>query len=227
MITPSEADASITSDSLMPPTASWMRLTLTCSWGSLAISSASASSEPATSALTIRLSSACSPIWARAITSSSDTRTPARRAICSVLRRLARSPAIRRASRSLSTTRKCSPASGTPSKPEDLDRRAGRGLLHPLAAVVVHRAGAAGVRAGHQRVAHRQRAAADQDAHHRAAPRVQPRLDHGARRLGGGVGLELLDLGERDHRLQQLARGSGGSWPTRRRTRCRHPSRPG
>ena len=41
----------------MPPTPSWMTFTLTCSCGSFAISSSSASSEPATSALTIRLSS--------------------------------------------------------------------------------------------------------------------------------------------------------------------------
>ena len=50
--TASEAAASITSDSLMPPTPSWIMLTVTWSCGSLAISSSSASSEPATSALT-------------------------------------------------------------------------------------------------------------------------------------------------------------------------------
>ena len=61
MMTASEAAASITSDSVMPPTPSRITRTVTCSCGSFAISSASASSEPATSALMTRLSSASSP----------------------------------------------------------------------------------------------------------------------------------------------------------------------
>src|SRR5918994_715482 len=45
MITASEAEASMTSDSLIPPVWAWMMLTATCSCGTLAISSWSASSE--------------------------------------------------------------------------------------------------------------------------------------------------------------------------------------
>ena len=46
-------------------------------------------------------------------------------------------------------------------------------------------------------------------------------------RLGVGVGLQLLDLGQRDQRLEQVVEVLRGSWPTRPRTRCRRPSRPG
>ena len=101
----------------MPPTPRWMMLTLTSCWGSFAISSSIASSEPATSALTTSPSSLTVPSWASLKTSSSETLRPERRASASVFRRLARSPASWRARRSFSTTRTCSPASGTPSKP--------------------------------------------------------------------------------------------------------------
>ena len=57
MMIASEAAASITSDSLMPPAPAWMTLTAISSWGSFAISSWSASSEPETSALRTMLSS--------------------------------------------------------------------------------------------------------------------------------------------------------------------------
>ena len=70
MMIASEAEASITSDSLMPPVCEWMMLIATRSCGTFAISSWSASSEPATSALRTMLSSLISPSWARAKTSS-------------------------------------------------------------------------------------------------------------------------------------------------------------
>ena len=225
MTTASEAAASITSDSVMPPTPSRMMLTVTCSCGSRAISSASASSEPATSALTTRLSS-FSPRSARASTSSSDTRRVAWRASAACLRRMARSLATRRASRSFSTTRKFSPASGTPSKPRISTGMPGRRLLHALAAVVVHRAHAAQVLAGHDRVADLQAAAVDEQRDHGAAARVELRLDHEAGGVGVRVGLQLLDLGERDERLEQVVEVLPASWPRRPRTRCRRPSRP-
>src|ERR1019366_2159259 len=88
-------------------------LTDTSSWGSLAISSSIASSDPATSDLITRLSS-----WSpRLKMSSSETRLPLRRASDSVLSRVARSPASWRARRSCSTTCTYSPASGTPLNP--------------------------------------------------------------------------------------------------------------
>ena len=91
MIIASEAAASITSDSLMPPVWAWMTLTGTCSCGSLAISSSSASSEPETSALRTMLSSLSSPSLARWKTSSRVTLRAWRRASCSVLSRVSRS----------------------------------------------------------------------------------------------------------------------------------------
>ncbi len=101
----------------MPPTPSRMMLTWTCSWGRRAISSASASSEPATSAFSTRLSS-FSPRSARASTSSSETRRPAWRASASCFMRIARSLATRAAPRARSRRRgSARPASGTPSKP--------------------------------------------------------------------------------------------------------------
>ena len=85
MMIASEAEASITSDSLMPPVCEWMMLIATCSCGTLAISSWSASSEPATSALRTMLSSLMSPSWARAKTSSRLTLRAWRRASASRL----------------------------------------------------------------------------------------------------------------------------------------------
>ena len=60
----------------MPPTPVRMMLTATSSWGSLAISSSSASAEPATSALTSRLSSLSSPAWMSLKMSSSERLRP-------------------------------------------------------------------------------------------------------------------------------------------------------
>ena len=136
--------------------------------------------------------------------SSSETRLPARRASDSVLSRVARSPASCRARRSCSTTRTCSPASGTPSKPSTSTGSPGQRLRDPVAEEVVHRAHAAPVGAGDERVADLERAAADQDRHHRAAARVELGLDHRAGRGRVGVRAQLLDLGHRDDRLEQV-----------------------
>ena len=50
----------------MPPTPRWMMLTETSFWGSFAISSSTASTEPETSPLSTRLSSLTAPSWASA-----------------------------------------------------------------------------------------------------------------------------------------------------------------
>ena len=49
-----------------------------------------------------------------------------------------------------------------------------------------------------------QRAAVDEHGHDRAAARVELGLDDHARRLGVRVGLELLDLGQQEDRLEQV-----------------------
>ena len=104
-------------------------LTWTSSCGSLAISSSSASTEPATSALRTSVSSVSSSSRARLKTSSKETLRPERRASASVLRRVSRSWAMRRASRSFSTTRTTLAGVGDAVEAEDLDRVAGHGLL--------------------------------------------------------------------------------------------------
>src|SRR4051794_11398242 len=93
---------------------------------------------------------------------------------------------------------------------QDLDRLPRRRFLDALAAVVVHPADAAPVGAGDQRVADLQRAAHDQHRHDRAAARVELRLDDRARRVGVGVGPELLELGERDQVLEQVVQALTG-----------------
>src|SRR5439155_6092329 len=87
---------------------------------------------------------------------------------------------------------------------EHLDRVAGLGLLHALALEVAHRAHAAPVRAGDDRVADVERAALDEDRHDGAAPRVELGLDDHAGGLGVGVGLDLLQVGDDLDRLQQV-----------------------
>ena len=87
---------------------------------------------------------------------------------------------------------------------EHLDRLGGRRLLDLAAAIVVQRAHAAPVGARDDRVADLERAAVDEHGHDRAAARVELGLDDHARRLGVRVGLELLDLGQQQDRLQQL-----------------------
>ena len=130
---------------------------------------------------------------------------PERRACGSVLqadRALARR--CERAVRSFSTTRTNSPASGTPSKPSTSTGSPGLRLRDALAAVVVHRADAAPVGAGDERVADAQRAALDEHRDDRAAARVELGLDDDAGRLGVGVGLELLEVGDDLDRLEQV-----------------------
>ena len=94
MMTALDAEASITSDSVIPPVWARMMLIATCSCGTLAISSWSASSEPETSDLSTMLSSLRSPVWARSKISSRVTLRAERRAIVSALRRLSFSWAI-------------------------------------------------------------------------------------------------------------------------------------
>ena len=80
------------------------------------------------------------------------------------------------------------------------------------------------MRAGDDRVADVQRAALDQHRDDRAAARVELGLDDDARRLGVRVGLELLELGDDEDRLEQVVEARPGSWPRRRRTRSRRPT---
>ena len=108
---------------------------------------------------------------------------------------------------------------------ERLDRIAGVGLLDALAGEVVHRAHAAPVGARDERVADAQRAALDEDRDDRAAARVELGLDDDAGRRRVRVGLELLELGDDEQRVEQVLAGRPASWRRRRRTRSRRPTR--
>ena len=187
----------MTSDSLMPPTPGWMTLTVTSLLRQLRDLVLERLDEPATSPLMSRLSSSSSP--ALDVLEDVLERALAARAARLLLlscRRCARSSASGGRVRSFSTTRTKSPASGTPSNPSTSTGSPGSASLDPLAAVVVHRAHAAPVRARHERVADVQRAALHEQRHDRAAARVELGLDDDAGGLGVRVRLELLEVGD-------------------------------
>ena len=107
---------------------------------------------------------------------------------------------------------------------EHLDRLGRPRRLDALARVVGHRAHAAPVGAGDDRVADLQRAALDEHGDDRAAARIELGLDHGAGGIGVRVGGELLDLGGQQQALEQVVEPLRASWPRRRRTSCRRPT---
>ena len=153
MMIASEAEASITSDSLMPPVCEWMMLIATCSCGTLAISSWSASSEPATSALRTMLSSLMSPSWARGedLLEADLARLAAGQRlglepVGALLGELAGAAVVLDRLDELAGV-------GDAVEAEHLDRHPRPGALDPLAGEVVHRPHPAPLRAGDQRVA--------------------------------------------------------------------------
>ena len=208
----------------MPPTPVWSTFRPTSLVESFAIWSWIASSEPATSAFSTRLSGNGLAFLDALEDVLEADRGGLRRASASVFSRIARSPARWRASRSFSTDAHRLARVGNAVEAEHLDRLAGQRLLDALAQEVVHRPHAAPVGAGDERVAGAQRAALDEDGHDRAAARVEPRLDHGAARRRVGVGLQLLDLGRRAGSCRAGCRGPPWSWPRRRRRSCPRPS---
>ena len=201
-----------------------MMLIATCSCGTLAISSWSASREPATSALRTMLSSLISPSWARAKTSSRLTLRAWRRASASVFSRLARSWASWRARRSFSTDLDELAGLADAVEAEHLDRHPGPGRLDAVADEVVHRPHPAPLRAGDERVADLQGAALDQDADHRAAAGVELGLDHGARGRRVGVGAELLELGDQQDHVEQVVEALVGLRRDVDSRRCPRPT---
>ena len=210
----------------MPPTPSRMMFTCTCSCGSRAISSASASSEPATSALSDEVELLLAALGAGEHVLERDAAAAlARERLLLDADRRARWPA-RCASRSFSTTRKCLAGVGHAVEAEHLDRHAGRGLLD---------APGRGSRASRARgpSARRPRARRRPSCGRGGSSSVTTGPRPGSSRdsitnpdaSASGLALQLLDLGERDERLEQVVEVLRASWPTRRRTRCRRPSR--
>ena len=224
MITAPDAAASITSDLEMPPTPVCRTRRCTSACESLAIWSWIASSEPLTSAFSTRLRSTAWPCCTRSKTSSRLITAPRRRASASVLRRFARSPAKRRASRSLSTTRTVSPASGTLSNPRISTGSPGSAcfMRWPMKSCIARtRPQCAPATSASPES---QRAALHQHRDDRPATRVEPRLDDGAAGRGVRVGPQLLDLGDAAGSCRAGCRGPRGPSPTRRRRSCRRPS---
>ena len=107
---------------------------------------------------------------------------------------------------------------------EHLDGLGRAGLLDAVADVVVHRAHAAPVGAGHERVADLHRPALHEHGDHGAAAGIEARLDDHAGGLGVRVGRELLDLGDQEDRPRAAPRGWRASWRRRRRTSSRRPT---
>ena len=196
-----DAEASITSLSLIAPTELWMTFSLTSSVESRSSDSATASTEPCTSALRMSRSSLTSPVW---ICFCSPSRVMRVAALLLALSRSARMPAICRALRSSETATSTSPAAGTPDRPEDLDGIRGPGRLDLLAGGIDERADAAGVRADDDGVALVQRSVLDEHGGHRAAAAIEPALDDDALGGAGRVGLELEDLRLQRRHLEQL-----------------------
>ena len=212
------------SDSVMPPTPASTTWTWTSDCGSFAISSSNASSEPETSALSTRLSSCSTPPRASSkIVSSERFLLRAARlrlaleAEAALAGELARPAVVLDHAHVLARL-------GHGVEAEHLDRLGRRRLLDLAALVVVQRAHAAPVGAGDERVADLQRAAVDEHGHDRAAARVELGLDHHAGRLDVRVGLELLDLGQQQDRLQQVVEVGLGLRRRRRRTSSRRPT---
>ncbi len=87
---------------------------------------------------------------------------------------------------------------------EDDGRRRWAGLGDPLAAAVLQGADAAVRVADDDDVADLERAGLDEHRGHRAAALVQLRLDDGADGGALGVGLELLDVGDDQDRVEQV-----------------------
>ena len=196
----------MTSESVSAPTPLRTMLTRTSSVVSLASASLSASTEPATSALTTRLRSCVPPSPSN---SSRVRREPPWASSC---RRSFSSAcwARSRAMRSWSTTSKRVPASGTPERPRISTGVAGSGLLDALARVVEHRPHPAVGRAREYGIALLQRTAAEEQRRHGAAAGVAFALDHVPARRCVRIRLEVLQLGDDQDVLQQLVDALAG-----------------
>ena len=224
MITAPEAAASITSDCVMPPTPVCRTRSGTSAWESFAIWSWIASSEPATSAFSTRLSVDGLALLHRSKTSSRLTGAAAAgqrlglepdRALAGEAARLA---VVADHAHGLTGV-------GDAVEAEDLDRLAGRRprlTRWPMKSCIARTRPQWAPATSASPVL--ERAALHEDGHDRPAARVQPRLDHGAARGSVRVGLQLLDLGDQQDHVEQVVEALAWSWPRRRRRSCRRPS---
>ena len=198
--------ASVMSFSVMPPTARCTKVRSTSLRPSLRRLSVTASSEPCTSALRIRLSAADSPRLdlvedVLELDAGLDPRS----------RRAGRGPdggtrgPRRRCEPCFSSgaARNSSPASGT-DETEHLDRGRRTGDLDLLALVVDHRPDTAPRGAGHDRVADLELALVDEDRGNRATTLVEVGLEHDALGATRRVGLQVFELGHDRELIEQV-----------------------
>ena len=212
MTTALEAEASMMSDSLMPPTPAKMTSTLTSGWVMLRSDSSEGLHRAAHVALDDEGQFLDPALLEAAVELVEAAAPPRLLASCSRRRRAVRCSAFCRASRSSSTTMTKSPATGRVLKPSTCAGTDGVGLGDGHAGEVEHGLDLAVRFAADEGVAHVQGAALHQDGGHRAATHVQLGLDDhaGGRRLG--VGLEFLHLGHQQDHVHELVEVQSSSW---------------
>ena len=204
MMTAFEASASVTSDSVTPPTPPWMTRATTSSLPSFSTAAVIASTEPCTSPLRTIGSSLRPAAFRLLIMSESEVRTAGPRAAAFSRFWRSRYSVISRARASVSTTATRSPASGAPEKPSTSTGIEGPAdsTVSPLS--LMQRAHAAPVRAGDDEVADPQRAALHENGGDRPAAAIEPRLDHRALGAALRIGDEVEQFGLQRDRLEQL-----------------------
>ena len=109
-----------------------------------------------------------------------------------------------------------SPGCGRPARPSTSTGVDGPASFTCRAAIVDERPDLADDRTGDDGVADAQRAVLHEHGGHRAAPAVELGLEHRARRPARfGVRLQLEDVGDQQHHLEQRVEVLAASWPRR------------
>ena len=207
MIVAFDAAASWMSSLVMPPTPRRTNDSFTSSRSSFLRLSVTASSEPVTSALTMRLSVAASPAWIWLKMSSSRAPPPTTAAVPPIAAtrcQCSRVSATLRADFSSGATTKSSPASATSDRPSTWTGVDGPASLtcSPLSSMSARtRPHAAPATSGSPTL---RRAALHEDGGHGAAADVEVGLEHDAPGPPVGHGPELLELGDDEQVLEQV-----------------------
>ena len=192
--------------SVIPPTARCTNVSSTSGRSSLRRLSVTASSEPCTSALRIRLSVAVSPDWIWLKMSSSLVPVLTRASPRWDLQPQAVLAGLADGAGHLLVGRDAELVAGLGHRrqAEHLHRRRRPGALDLLALVVEHRPHPAPRRTGDDRVADLQLALVDEHRGHGAAAGVEVGLEHDALGPTVGVGGELLELGDDQQLVEQV-----------------------